>query len=195
MEQNSDLNNVYASPESEIVNRSQEHESYYFTPSSIKLIVMTVGTMTMYWIYWFYKNWKALNYQKSLSTIPPLRALFAIFFVISLFTHISNDADEEKVENSLSPVLLGLLFIVIAVIGSLLDNMYPEDMLIFFVSYLAVVPMFYFNALARKVNIAKNPNVILNDKFTVLNIIFIIIFGGLTALLVLDSIFPEWLAE
>jgi len=37
---------------------------YFFTPSTLKFVLMSVCTFGIYELYWFYKNWTLMTYGK-----------------------------------------------------------------------------------------------------------------------------------
>lgn len=51
--------NPYEAPKSDL--KTEQHlsssESYFFTASTLKLVLMSVCTLGLYELYWFYKNW------------------------------------------------------------------------------------------------------------------------------------------
>lgn len=75
----------------------------FYVVSKRKFTILYLATLGMYSLYWFYKNWDSYKDKwpyasKVGSTIWPVpRALFAIFFVHSLFRKIKENAVDQPV--------------------------------------------------------------------------------------------------
>ena len=91
MDQNNSLNqipNPYAAPAAPLeVAAPIGHaaEAPFFAVGGLKLAVMSLVTMGFYEVYWMYKHWRAIRDREGISIMPVLRAIFAIFFIHSLF--------------------------------------------------------------------------------------------------------------
>lgn len=60
----------------------------FFEISKDKLLIMSLGTFGLYGLYWMHQNWSRYNQREGASTWPIARAIFSIFFIHSLFSHI-----------------------------------------------------------------------------------------------------------
>lgn len=174
-QQSNTVEDIYSAPEAEIRVVKDAGESYYFTPSTTKLVVLTIVTFSLYWVYWFYKNWARVRDNAGLDIWPVPRAIFSIIFVYPLYQLMREHAEEESLDALPQAGLLATVFIVLHVLSNVMDRLNPESLWAF-VSFLAIFPMISFNRLARRVNMKLDPDVVMNDKFTVLNIVGIV-FG------------------
>jgi len=169
--------------------KKENIEQYFFTPSTKKLILMSIGTFGLYKFYWFYKNWRFIKNTTGDDISPFWRALFSIFFVYSCFKYIKKDSINNNLPTNLSPGFLATFYIIIALLQS-----FPSirDQYWFF---LDLLPLALFNKVALNVNKHVNPDFKVNDKLSFWNIVGLI-FGSLILLLHLIIIFyPEMFAE
>src|ERR1700712_5207739 len=82
---------------------------FYFCVSTLKFILMSIGTLGFYQLYWHYKNWSYLKISKSLDIMPFGRAIFAHLWAFSLFNYIYKSASENNIKTKIPPVLLGII--------------------------------------------------------------------------------------
>ncbi len=112
--------NPYAPPTSDL---SRGNEADFYVVSKDKFIVMFFGTASLYIVYWLYRNWRAYAQASGESVIPALRAVFAIFFIHSLFNRIRENLDAKSIafkwRNKMDATLLVLLFLL----GMVIDRM------------------------------------------------------------------------
>ncbi|HTE58579.1 MAG TPA: hypothetical protein VK694_07630 [Verrucomicrobiae bacterium] len=66
------------------------HPKYYQIQPK-KLFWLSAITFNLYEIYWFYKNWQAIKEAEHSDIRLVWRAIFAVFFVNSLFKKIATD--------------------------------------------------------------------------------------------------------
>ena len=185
-------NNPYEAPKSAvevIAETTNSDQAPFFTTSTLKLILMSMGTLGIYDLYWFYKNWVLIKQRTGEKIMPFWRAFFAIFWVYSCFKHIKNYAISRSISNSLPIVALAIAYIIVQLIGQAPES--PADILAFF-GFLALIPA---NNLAIKINKEHNPNFINNEKFSALNWVVVIVGGLFFGLLIFASINPELFAE
>jgi len=153
-------------------------EAPFFTTSSTKLIVLSVCSFGLYEIYWFYRNWSQHRKRTGVDVIPGLRAFFAPLFAYSLFNIIQDAAQENELEESLSPGALALAFFLLSMSWRL-----PEALSL--ISYATVLPLISANQLARAVNAKVAPGAPENTAFSGWNIALTVIGG----LLVVASVY------
>ncbi len=131
---------------------------YFFTASTTKLIVMTVCTLGVYELYWFYRNWILIRQRTGRSLSPFWRATFAPFWGYALFRDIKKVADENGIENNVWPVVHGLAFLALMMLGFV-----PAYSYLCFLAVLALIP-------ANQAAVAVNEQLVRgfqqNDRFT-----------------------------
>lgn len=80
--------------------KSPAHENnHYYPVSSLKVFILSVATVGIYFIYWFYKNWVYVKARDKSSIIPWGRALFSGFWVYPLYLSLSRE-DAYKDQNA-----------------------------------------------------------------------------------------------
>lgn len=157
-------------------------EFFFFTPSTTKLIVMSICTLGLYELYWFYKNWVIL---KSVGTncIPILRVIFAPLFAYSCFWYINQSKINKKIDLKFPIISLAVFYFILCVSANFPD---PYSL----ISYFTFVPVAIANRIALAVNNAQLPGFASNSKFSKWNWLAIIIGGPLSIFLVWVSILP-----
>src|SRR5438067_149581 len=91
--------------DSDILNKEADLETEYII-SVNKFILLSLSTFGLYEIWWFYKAWRFFRQKDELDIMPAARALFAIFFINSLFNRILIYANEKSYYADFSPVAL-----------------------------------------------------------------------------------------
>ncbi len=149
----------------------------FFTPSTTKMVVMSICTLTLYEIFWFYKNWVIIKNQGKKCN-PLLRAFFSSLFAYSCFRHIRQAKVKNKVEIKF-PILFFFIVYFVLGIASKLPGQYGV------ISMLCFVPIALANRVALAVNRAQQfPDFIINNKFSKWNWLAII-FGGIAWILII----------
>ncbi|RYG11088.1 MAG: hypothetical protein EOO07_21150, partial [Chitinophagaceae bacterium] len=87
--------------------------------SENKFIFLSVISVGLYPVWWSYKAWRFYQQKQRLDIFPALRALFAIFFLISLFERTLAFAKARGYQSNYSPVLLFLGIIVFSLLSYL----------------------------------------------------------------------------
>ncbi len=103
-----------------------------------KFIFLCIITLGLYPIWWFYKSWRFFQQKDQLDVMPAMRALFAIFFIISLFDRILKFAQQKGYKEAYPPVGLFLGFLV----SNLFAQIPNPVWLISFFSFLFLIPPF-----------------------------------------------------
>ena len=141
----------------------------YFAVSKRKLGVMSVCTFGLYQLYWFYMNWKLVREREELDISPFGRAMFSVFFCYSLFERVKDSAAVYQTPSRYSSGWLTFAYIVLLILGS------PSSPL-GFLAFLSFLPLLPVQEVVNSVNAKAAPNAGPNDRFTVTNIIIIILF-------------------
>lgn len=157
---------------------------HFFAVSIVKLIVLSLATLSFYELYWFYKNWKLIKEREQLDISPFWRAFFAPIFCYSLFSRINESAARHKTKRIAGPGLLALCWFLLGVASRLPDPYW----LVSFLTFLCLVPV---QNSVNQINRIVAPKHDENGKFSPLNIAAVVIGGLLMALSILVTIFPE----
>lgn len=157
----------------------------FFAVSVTKFIVMTVGTLGFYELYWFYRNWKRIKEREATAIRPSWRAIFAIFFIDSLFTRVrdfKHPVNERANALPAGPLATG--WIILTLLAWLPDPWGYLPLL----AFLLIVPV---QIRVNLINAAVAPDHDPNSQFTASNWLAIVLCGVLFALgVVLVSSLP-----
>ena len=153
----------------------------YFAVSPLKLVVMSICTMGFYELYWFYKNWVLVKKREDSKIIPLGRAFFTFFFCYSLFKRVRDSATKVSVGKAISPGLLATGWIIVTLLWRLPDPLW-------LITYFAVIFLIPVQNMVNEINIVVAPGHEKNCKFSVWNILGVVV-GGLFFLLILFGTF------
>jgi hypothetical protein len=78
-----------------------------------KFIFLCVISAGLYSIWWIFKAWRFYQQKENLNIMPALRAIFSIFFLISLFNKILSFAREKGYKENFSSIGLFIIFFII----------------------------------------------------------------------------------
>ncbi len=117
---------IYAPPEADVTAPSGDQPRYYIVAPH-KFILLSILTLTLYFVYWFYKNWQLIKEDDNASIWPPVRAFFYIFFTHSLFTDVQNSFKTQERTWDWQPGLLATLFVILTIVGNIIDRFVPYD--------------------------------------------------------------------
>ena len=151
----------------------------FFTPSDIKLAMMSICTCGLYELYWFYKNWVILK-KMGKECSPFWRTIFAPLFAYSCFWNIRESMIKNKVDEKLPIIFLALSYFILRIILS--QSSWPYSL----ISLLSFWPVMIANTGALAVNKVHSMEFVSNNKFSMWNW-FAIILGG-TLIVVLNII-------
>jgi hypothetical protein len=87
------MNDAIDVTESHIAEKDTLASARFYVVSPRKFVVLFIGTLSLYAFYWFYKQWACLRDtapegSDDRDIWPSLRAIFALFFVHSLFREV-----------------------------------------------------------------------------------------------------------
>ncbi len=117
---------IYAPPEADVTAPAGDEPRYYIV-APFKFILLSVLTFTLYFVYWFYKNWQRIKIDDNDDIWPPARAFFYIFFTHSLFTDVQERFKTQGRKWDWQPGLLATLFIIVTLVGNIIDRFIPYD--------------------------------------------------------------------
>jgi len=135
----------------------------YFTASTFKLSIMSVGTFGLYELYWFYRNWALIKARTGQGISPVWRSAFAPIWAYSCFRHIKNSAKDNKFTESLSIGVLAVIFFILQALWRLPDPLW-------LVSFLTFVPIIPVNSVAININKKLTPSLEENNKLSASNL-------------------------
>lgn len=72
--------------------------------SKEKFATLFILTFGLYGLWWKYKAWRFFDQKDHLEIMPAVRALFSVFFLISLFNRIRSYAYDSGIKRSFSSV-------------------------------------------------------------------------------------------
>lgn len=184
----SDDVNPYEAPKSELVSdiAASEGQTYFFTASPLKVVVMSVCTFGFYELYWFYKNWVLIKQRTGSDIMPVWRAIFAPFWGFSAFDEVNKAAAEYGVTSTLSAGWFGLLYLLLSLISNGPDPFW-------LISTFTVLALFPFNKLAISINQKAAPDIGDNSSFSPWNWLGIVVGGSLFVLTIIGTLSEELL--
>ena len=100
--------------------KDNETIEYYCLPA-IKLAILSLATLGLYSIFWFYENWRIIKIYDKSNIHPFARAIFSVFYGLSLFKKIYHSADIHGVRSIYKPLNHYLLFLALSSIIFLPD--------------------------------------------------------------------------
>jgi len=141
-------------------------------------------------MYWMYNNWSYIKEKDNLDIMPFWRAVFGVFFMHSLLSHIEEDNELNSIEQStFSGSTLATVWVVLLLVGNVLGKF--DDLLINTLGILVSVPSFFCLLPVQKhinrVNKLANPELV--DTVWPWGQMLCLIFGIPVFMLVLIGIF------
>jgi hypothetical protein len=183
---------IYATPEADVTAPTSDQPRYYVV-SPAKFMLLSVLTLTLYFVYWFYRNWRLIKDANGDDTWPPLRGFFYIFFTHSLFSDIQRSLESGERRFDWNPMVLATLFVVLTIALNIGDRVLPLEtmpalgMSLPFVGTV-IVSLLLLRA-QKAINVAADDiGGSSNAKLTAINWVWILL-GGAVWLLALIGIF------
>jgi hypothetical protein len=143
----------------------------YFPVSPVKLMVMSICTLSLYVFYWIYKNWRLIKLRERSNISPAGRTIFSVYYCYPLFSRIRNTASGNNINVALPAGPLAAGWIITALLVVLPDPYW-------LITYLATIFLLPVQFAANQVNEIVTPDHKRNEDFSAANIATIII-GGL----------------
>lgn len=157
----------------------------FFPVATHKFIVLCLCTLGGYQLYWFYQNWKRIRDREQETLSPFWRTVFMVPWTIPLLRRIHQRAEDLGVAVSWNPVLLGALFMCATVMWKA-PGLWGDMTLVSFALLIPAVRT------CRKVNAICGNVEGLNNKYTIANVVTIVLGGLLFALAVAGMFLPEY---
>ncbi|MFN4150872.1 MAG: hypothetical protein ACK4IX_07995 [Candidatus Sericytochromatia bacterium] len=137
-----------------------------------KFILYYIFSFGVYFLYWAYKSWSLIKKEKKLNIWVLPRTIFGVFFIGSLGRNVLNIAKEYGYTKTYNSTVIFIIFFLINLVTRRAPEPYDMVYILGFVPLLPIVEAsnFYWSS--------KNPELKVNNKFSVISIILMII-GGL----------------
>jgi len=160
----------------------------YFPVSTVKLVCLSCCSFGGYEFYWFYKNWQLERDRQSEDLSPFWRTFFGVFFCYSLFRRITNTGVREGLFRGGGAGLLATLYVICRVSWRLPD---PYSL----VSVLGILPLVVAQQMVETINARLSPEAPRNSRFSVANIVLLVLGGPLFLYFVFSALIPDpWLS-
>jgi len=156
----------------------------YFPVSIAKLVCLSLCSFGIYEIYWFYKNWQLERDHKREELSAFWRAVLAVFFCYSLFKRIMVTGVREGLFKGGGAGLLATLYIISSISWRLPD---PYSL----ISLLTVLPLVMAQQMAEKINAKLAPEAPKNTRFSIANVILLVLGGPLFLYGVVSAFVPN----
>jgi hypothetical protein len=156
--------------------RAPRAASLPFFPVSItKLVLVSFFTLGVYEAYWIYRNWQHIRDREGLRISPFWRAFVPFFYCYPIFRRV-RDFTSDAADRALPAGPLALGWIVTSPLAWLPD---PYGWLCFVASILCLVPVQHA---ANRINRGEQPDHDPNSRFTIANLLGMLLGGALIAL-------------
>jgi hypothetical protein len=142
---------------------------------------MSIFSSGLYALWWCFKNWLYIRNCISRPIEPGWRAIFSVFYIYPMLKEIKRIGEAHGFNDKLAVGALATVFILITVAAQVtgLGRM---------LTILTILPLLPVQDYINKLNKQVDPEVVINDRLTLGNWVWIIL-GGSTGLAVLYSIF------
>lgn len=182
----SDIAARFAPPQARVEAVAPEQalgQAMWFSVSPLKLLVMCTVTLQLYGVYWLYKQWTLVRDREKSSILPAMRAIFAVFFVWSLFGRVRDSQLGAGVnaKDALSAGGLAAAWIVFSLMWKAPDP-------VWWIAMVAPAFLMPVQSAMNAVNETVTPGRPRNDRFGALNWIAIVL-GSLFIVMALIGTF------
>lgn len=173
----------------------------FYVVSTRKFIMLFIGTLTLYAFYWFYKQWACLRDSAPVGSDdrdiwPSLRALFALFFVHSLFREVKQHSVAgsalEGWENGAHATFMVILLLATSTLDRLSAREIGEPVTGYLLIALMLPLLFLYYKAQGLINIAcGDPAGAANSKLTVANYAWLVLGAIIWLLILAGSLLPQ----
>lgn len=147
-----------------------------------RFIFLSVISFGLYPIWWIFEAWRFFMQKDKLDIMPAARAIFAVFFIYSLFNRIQNYAEAYGYRAKFSSALMCIGYIG----GSMLAQLPDPYWLISVAAFVFLIPA--FQALNDAKQNTQGLKIVQIHKFSTPQWI-LVIFGSIFWLLILAAVF------
>ncbi len=189
--------NPYSPPQADLTSAEERAgPPEYYVVSPLKMTVLYFVTLGMYKIYWFYKNWSNYKQYHQDTLWPVPRAIFAIFFVRSLFRHIQFRAAKQQMfgawDMMTHSAVLTLCILIDNILGRLTIKGIGEPYTDIAAIIVAIAIFFLLLRAQNIINaVCHDPAGASNARFTPANYFWIVLGVLLWALVIIGTFFID----
>ena len=83
----------------------------FYSVSTLKFVLLSLATFTIYETFWFYKNWKIIKARTGSDISPFWRAIFSIVFCYPFAKAVDSATESANLRERIKPELINKLFI------------------------------------------------------------------------------------
>jgi len=172
------------SPSSEGASWEDERPMALHPMSEAKFLAMNVCSFGLYTTLWFFRNWLLLRYIRGERNSPALRMIFYQVAAVLLFRSVKREAEASGVEPRFRPGLLAVVYFVasLAVVA-------PGSFAL--LGLLSPVVLFPVQRTINEINERSPRPVPMNDRFSRLNVVLLVLGGLVLVLGIVGSFLPE----
>lgn len=153
----------------------------YYSPSSMKLVVLSLTTLGLYVVYWFWRNWQAIQRETGGTQWPWARALFSPLWAYLCFRELRDAASNRRRDLAFAPGLLAVTYFLLNLAARLPNAGWLLALFVF-------VPLLPVNSLLRRYHQDERVDTERMDRFGALHILVAVV-GGLFLLLLFVAMF------
>jgi hypothetical protein len=170
-------------PESQSQARAISDAAEYYSPSTLKMVLLSPTTLGLYPMYWFWRNWQAIKRETGGDQWPWARALFSPIWSFFCYRELSDAASSPRRELAFAPGLLAVTYFLLNFASRLPNAGWLLALFTF-------VPLLPVNSLLRRYHQDERIDMERMDRLNVWHIL-VIIAGGLLLLLALIGTLAE----
>jgi hypothetical protein len=153
----------------------------FFAVTLWKLAVMSFFTLGLYDLYWFYRNWQRIRVREQKNISPAIRVFFAPVFCYFCFRRIRQYGLALGLRPAPPILVLALLWV-----AAKLSAEIPDSVILFALfGFVFLLPV---QAYANRINSAECPLHDRNARFSVANLVWILIGASLLLLHLVTSL-------
>jgi hypothetical protein len=199
---------IYAPPKTDLSKASDRNladsngDDMFYIVSLAKFTTLFFCTLGIYQIFWFFKNWSnyknvcKFNDSEDRNIWPVPRAIFAVFFVHSLFREVDAHANAKSRPLTWSVDSSATLMVVLLIASGICSRLSNKGFGSPFTDFgwiLLLVPLYFcFRQAQVAINTAcGDPKGVSNSRFTVANWIWIVIGAVFWLLVIAGLVLPQ----
>ncbi|KZN47030.1 hypothetical protein [Pseudoalteromonas luteoviolacea] len=153
---------------------------HFYIVSARKLWTLNLMTFGFYSVYWFYEHWSEYKKSSGEDIWPIARGIFSIFFAHSLFSLFETKHEINCKKKPSRIIHFATVFVLISILGNILGRLADKGIGLPLSAYAMYVTLFVASFCLYKaqtlVNLASSdPSGSANDRFTLLNFVWIFI--------------------
>ncbi|MFL9582809.1 hypothetical protein [Stenotrophomonas sp. AB1(2024)] len=164
-----------ALPEVRAQSQADSDAAEYYSPSTLKMVLLSPTTFGLYPLYWFWRNWQAIKRETGGSQWTWARALFSPIWAYFCFSDLRSAACNRRRDLAFDPALLAVAYFLLNLSTRLPNVGWLLGLFIF-------VPLLPVNSLLRRYHQDERVDMERMDRFNIWHIL-VVVAGGLFLLL------------